>query len=95
MQIFRELSSVGKKQLANFQLHSANPEKYNLSFFEDARKSKQSKIACFSALPTFTLNYYQIMKRIQRNVKSDSFNYLIIYYSQYFCINHSLIRKEP
>jgi hypothetical protein len=36
--------------------HSANPEKYNLSFFEDARKSKQSKIACFSALPTFILN---------------------------------------
>ena len=35
------------------------------------------------------------MKRIHRNVKSDSFNYLIIYYSQYFCINHSLIRKEP
>ena len=82
-------------QLAICQLHSANPEKYNLSFFEDARKSKQSKIACFLALPTFTLNYYQIMKRIQRNVKSDSFNYLIIYYSQYFCINHSLIRKEP
>ena len=82
-------------QLAICQLNSANPEKYNLSFFEDARKSKQSKIACFSALPTFTLNYYQIMKRIQRNVKSDSFNYLIIYYSQYFCINHSLIRKGP
>jgi|AntRauTorcE11898_2_1112593.scaffolds.fasta_scaffold05115_1 hypothetical protein len=31
-------------------------------------------------LPTFILNYYQIMKRTQRNVKSDSFNYLIIYY---------------
>jgi len=67
-------------QLANCQLHSANPEKYNLFFFEEARKSKQSKIACFSALPTFILNYDQIMKLIQRNIKFDSFNYLIIYY---------------
>jgi len=32
------------------------------------------------ALPTFILNYYQIMKLIQRNIKPDSFNYLIIYY---------------
>ena len=31
------------------------------------------------ALPTFILNYYQIMKLIQSNIKSDSFNYLIIW----------------
>ena len=42
MQIFRELSSVGKKQLANFQLHSANPEKYNLFFSRMPRPYRMS-----------------------------------------------------
>jgi|GEM_PF-1140750 hypothetical protein len=43
----------------------------------------QMKTLCqlhFCQLPTFILNYYQIMKLIQRNIKPDSFNYLIIYY---------------